>query len=135
MANPLPLTPSKLAKIPPSVLNTYPGLQPPAGVKSNFINPEDRGYILNSVATLLFCLMVLLFANRVYTKLFIIRKADWDDCKCPSKHVEQTQTTLTVVQSNKHNRICRYSTAFSTYSTIDIVTVSFNCNVHRHSLE
>lgn len=84
MAN-LALSPSTLAELPPSVLNTLPGLQPPAGVEPNFVDPENRGYILNSVATVLLCLMVCFFANRVYTRIFIIRKVGWDDCKCPFK--------------------------------------------------
>ncbi|CAF9937181.1 hypothetical protein IMSHALPRED_011049, partial [Imshaugia aleurites] len=79
MASPESLSPGELAEIPLSVLKNLPALQPPAGVESNFVNPEDRGYLLNSVATVLFCLMVCLFANRVYTKLCIVRKAGWDD--------------------------------------------------------
>ncbi|KAL9134457.1 MAG: hypothetical protein Q9175_004359 [Cornicularia normoerica] len=80
MANLQTLSPSELAKLPLSVLNALPALPPPVGVESNFVNPEDRGYVLNSVATVLFCLMVCFFANRVYTRLFIIRKMGWDDC-------------------------------------------------------
>jgi len=114
MANLQTLTPSELVEIPPSILNTLSALQPPAGVESNFVNPEDRGYILNSVATVLFCFMVCLFANRVYGKLFIIRKANWDDCKCTSKYVDQIETRLTLVQSNMHPRICRYFMAVAT---------------------
>ena len=81
------LTPAALAEIPPSILDTYPALAPPAGVEPNFVDPEDRGYILNSVATVLFCLMVCLFANRIYTRLFIIRKCAWDDCECAAEYV------------------------------------------------
>ena len=87
MASPSSLTPAALAEIPPSILDTYPALAPPAGVEPNFVNPEDRGYILNSVATVLFCLMVCLFANRIYTRLFIIRKFAWDDCECAAESV------------------------------------------------
>ncbi len=79
MADHKSISPDKLAALPSSVLNTLPALQPPAGVESNFVNPDDRGYILTTVATVLVCFMVCLFANRVYTKLFIIRKAGWDD--------------------------------------------------------
>ena len=75
------LSPEEYARIPPSVLNTLPALQPPEGVESNFVNPENRGYVQSSVATVLFSLMICLFANRVYTKLFIIRKVSWDDCE------------------------------------------------------
>ena len=82
MANLQTLSPDEVAKLPLSVLNTLPALLPPVGVKSNFINPEDIGYVHVSVATVLFCLMVCFFATRVYTKLFIIRKMGWDDCEC-----------------------------------------------------
>lgn len=82
MAKRQTLSAGELAQIPPNMLNSLPALQPPAGVQPNFVNPEDRGYISNSVATVLLCLMVSLFANRVYTKLFIIRKMGWDDLSC-----------------------------------------------------
>ena len=75
------LSPEEYANIPPSVLDTLPALQPPTGVESNFVNPENKNYVQISVATVLFSLMVCLFANRVYTKLFIIRKVSWDDCE------------------------------------------------------
>ena len=86
------LTPAALAQTPKSVLDTYPALEPPAGVEPNFVNPEDRGYILNSVATVLFCLMVCLFANRIYTRLFIIRKFAWDDRECAAEYVGKFET-------------------------------------------
>lgn len=102
------LSPSELAKLPPSVFDTLPALSPPPGVESNFVNPEDRAYILNSVATVLFCLMVCFFVNRVYTKLFIIRKLGWDDRKYASRPVFQIDTRLTNVQSVVHDWICRF---------------------------
>ena len=82
--------PGKISDIPPSLLNTFPALSPPAGVKSNFVNPEDRGYICNAVVTVLFCFMVALFAIRIYTKLVIVRKPGWDDCECSIDLVEST---------------------------------------------
>ena len=75
------ITASELAAIPPSILNTLPGLQPPAGVKSDFVNPEEKDHLLTSVATVLFCLMISLYVNRVYTKICIVRKTSWDDCR------------------------------------------------------
>ena len=101
------LSSSELAELPLSVLNALPALPPPAGVESNLVNPEDRGYVLTSVATVLFCPMVCFFANRVYTRLFIIRKMGWDDCKCASRRLVQTDTRLTIVQSDMHAWICR----------------------------
>ena len=128
------LSPTELFKLPPSVLDSLPALSPPPGVESNFVNPEDRGYILKSVATVLFCFMVCFFANRVYTKLFIIRKLGWDDCKCASQPAVQIYTRLTIVQSIVHNWICRFPW-LSLDSATDGVTARFDWNVHRDSLE
>lgn len=112
MAN---ISPGKFSDIPPSILNTRPALRPPAGVKSNFVNPEGRGHICNAVVTVLFCLTVCLFANRIYTKLFIVRKTGWDDCECASKRVKRIVMKLIFLQSNMHHRVCRNSLAVSTY--------------------
>lgn len=113
MASPPNITPNELASLPPSILNNLPALQPPAGVESNFNDPVNRAFILNSVATVMFCFMVCLFANRAYTKVFVIRKATWDDCKCACKDTERIKTWLIAVRSNMHNWICRYSGAVS----------------------
>ena len=75
------MTLGNLSDIPPSVLDTLPALQPPAGVQSNFVNPEDRGHVCTAITSVLFAFMLCLYANRVYTKLVIIRKVSWDDCK------------------------------------------------------
>ena len=111
MAN---ISPGKFPGIPPSILNTRPALHPPAGVKSNFVNPEDRGDISNAVLTVLFCLMGCIFANRIYTKLFIVRKTSWDDCECASKRVERFLMKLIFLHSNMHHCVCRDSLAAST---------------------
>ena len=134
MNNPQTLSPDELAQIPPSVLNTLPALQPPAGVQPNFVNPENRGYIQNSVASVLFGLMICLFANRVYTKLFVIRKASWDDCKSALRHVDQTAMKLKIKQSVMHDWICRYSMLSSSSHSINSVTAGFNCSLHRRCL-
>ena len=94
MANHPAFTPSELAELPPSILNTLPALQPPAGVEPNFVNPEDRAYLLTTVATVLFCLMVFLYINRVYTKLCIVHKTSWDDCKCTFKYTNQDEADI-----------------------------------------
>ena len=109
MASYAAFSPDTFAEIPPSILGTLPALQPPAGVKPNFVNPEDKSYIQISVATVLFCLMVLLFANRVYTKLVIIRKSSWDDCECAPRLEEQIGTKLKIRQRLMYYWICRCS--------------------------
>lgn len=63
------------------VLSNSPAIQPPAGVESNFSNPENRNPLLLVVTSLLFGIMGIFFLIRVYTKSFIVRKYSWDDCK------------------------------------------------------
>lgn len=70
------LTPQQLAS-----LSDYPTLQPPAGVKSNFANPQSQNVPLFVVTSLLLGTMGAFVLNRVYTKMFIVRKYSWDDCK------------------------------------------------------
>ena len=73
--------PQQLAAIPPEILKTFPASQPPLGVQSNFVDPEQRLPALRAIATLLLCLMTFCYVIRVYTNAFIIRRAEWDDCK------------------------------------------------------
>lgn len=73
------LTASFLLSLPPDVLKSLPALQPPAGVQSNFVGPVNKCSQFQVVATFLLCLMTCFYVIRVYTKLYIIRKAGWDD--------------------------------------------------------
>ena len=61
------------------MLNSLPALEPPPGVKSNFVNPENRGPILISICTILMSFVLILYANRIYVKTYIIRRLTWDD--------------------------------------------------------
>ena len=63
-------------------LATLPALSLPPGVKSNFENPESRGYVLIAVGSPLLAIMVIFLAIRFYTKLRITRSATWDDLTC-----------------------------------------------------
>lgn len=82
MAHNYVLSPDILASLPPNVLNNLPAMQPPKGLQSNFASSENNSGVFKSAATFLFCLMTIFFANRVYTKVFIIRMASWDDLTC-----------------------------------------------------
>ena len=86
-----------MSHTPPQVLGDLPALPPPAGLKSNFVSPEDSGYICNTVLTVLFWFTACLFANRVYTKLLIVRKAGLDDRECASNYVSSIVTKLTIL--------------------------------------
>ena len=72
---------SLFGQIPPDELQQLPALAPPPGEVPNFDDPENRGPILVAVSSLLFALMLLLYLNRIYTKLFIIGSVSLDDRK------------------------------------------------------
>lgn len=83
MSNPANMTLEEILALPPAILNQIPALKPPEGLQSNFVDPVDHRYILDAVATVLFCLALLLFASRMYTKIAIVRARTWDDCESP----------------------------------------------------
>ena len=58
-----------------------PVLPPPPGVMPNFTNPPDHGKLQIVVTSLLLGVTVLFLLNRVYMKVFIVKKYTWDDCK------------------------------------------------------
>lgn len=71
------LTPAVLAD--PDALRQYPASEPPPGVTPNFAHPQNRGPILVAVGGLMIAFMMVLLANRMYTKASIVRKFSWDD--------------------------------------------------------
>ncbi|MCJ1475064.1 hypothetical protein MMC13_003724 [Lambiella insularis] len=68
------LTPQEL-----NALSNVSALSPPAGVKSNFVDPENQSLSFFIVTSILLGIMVVFFTNRVCTKMIIIRKFSWDD--------------------------------------------------------
>ena len=62
------------------LLSNVPALLPPPGVQPNFVNPENQDTVFSIVTSTLFGIMVISFLNRLYAKLFSIRKYSWDDC-------------------------------------------------------
>lgn len=58
-----------------------PGMTPPPGESPNFINPYSCGKTYTVVATSIIVVMLLLVANRLYIKYFVVRKLSSDDCK------------------------------------------------------
>ncbi|KAF2868477.1 hypothetical protein BDV95DRAFT_579923 [Massariosphaeria phaeospora] len=71
-----------LNEYPPEVqaqLARKPLWPPPAGVKSNFVNPEDRRVLQISITTIFLVIALLFFFNRVYVKLVLTKRKTWDD--------------------------------------------------------
>lgn len=61
-------------------LATYPGVEPPAGVVSNFVNPPTRNDIGISVITIFLVLVVITGALRLYSRAAIVRAYRLEDC-------------------------------------------------------
>ncbi|PQE12570.1 integral membrane protein [Rutstroemia sp. NJR-2017a BBW] len=73
---------SSLTNAPPDVLlmlNSTPAIPPPDGVSPNFEHPQSRGQLQITVTSVILSIMLLFFINRVYVKVFLIKKARWDD--------------------------------------------------------
>lgn len=67
--------------IPDSFLAKFTINPPPAGLKSNFVDPPDAGWIFIIVGAVLLLIMSIFLGIRIYSELFIIQKSSWDDCR------------------------------------------------------
>lgn len=70
------LTPEELAS-----LTDVPVTQPPDGQVPDLDNPVQYDQPFFVVTSILLVVSFLLFLNRSYCKIFIVRKLTWDDCK------------------------------------------------------
>lgn len=67
-------------------LDLIPALFPPNGITSNFVDPEENSYVPHIASFTLFALATIALAARVFTKVSIVRKLVWEDCKLPHAH-------------------------------------------------
>jgi hypothetical protein len=81
--------------IPPGVsLSEIPALQPPPGVRPNFIDPESQApgmMIANGIITAVMLVFVLL---RLYTKAFLTKGLFWEDGEYDEDHIQLQGLTL-----------------------------------------
>ncbi|KAL8693246.1 MAG: hypothetical protein Q9218_001880 [Villophora microphyllina] len=61
---------------------TIPALQPPAGILSNFENPENRAYITVIPCAAIVGVMIIFVFIRMYTKVYTLKSVGWDDYTC-----------------------------------------------------
>lgn len=59
-----------------------PGVKPPAGQQSNFVDPPSKRGLIIAVAVLAITLSTSFLCLRLYTRRFINRKLWWDDWAC-----------------------------------------------------
>lgn len=71
-----------LTNAPPEVLAMLANMSAipaPDDVVVNLVNPSSRGDMQIIVSSVILAISMLFFINRVYTKLFLMRKLSWDD--------------------------------------------------------
>ncbi|KAL8765465.1 MAG: hypothetical protein Q9194_006559 [Teloschistes cf. exilis] len=59
-----------------------PGIEPPNGQRSNFVNPPSQRGLILAVATLAITFSTFFVIIRIYTRHFVTRKLWWDDWTC-----------------------------------------------------
>jgi hypothetical protein len=62
-----------------AVLSQMPAMRAPDGIESNLINPVNIGYRQTIATSVLLAVMMLFVMNRVYVKIWLVRKVSWDD--------------------------------------------------------
>ena len=72
---------SFLTDLTPQQLSSMPLQPPPNGVQSNFGDAENNNTPMYVVCSLFLAIMLCFFVNRIYTKIYIVRKFSWDDGK------------------------------------------------------
>lgn len=63
----------------PMALATTPVVEPPNGTISNFVNPETRTELSVTVTSVIMAISLLFYFNRVYVKLYLMKRVTWDD--------------------------------------------------------
>ena len=53
----------------------------PAGVVPNYVDPPSRGFEIITTSYACLALAITFVLIRLGTRIFIIRKTDWDDCE------------------------------------------------------
>jgi hypothetical protein len=69
-----------LASLPLAILERLPGMQPPPGQVSNFVDPPSLLAAVVAVITISSILMMVAVGLRVYSKLNSTRSFSLDDC-------------------------------------------------------
>jgi hypothetical protein len=59
-----------------------PGIAPPPGQQSNFIDPPSQASLATIVMAVYLALTTPLLIMRMYTRIYINKLVKWDDCKC-----------------------------------------------------
>lgn len=84
---------SNFASLPPGIdLSQVATVQPPPGVKQNFINPKSNAGSAIAVTVVFTVITFIFVCMRLYTKFFVSRSKGWDDCKLSAGFVRGNLT-------------------------------------------
>ena len=72
---------SGLAELTPEQLSSTPAGSPPNDVQPIFGDAENNNTPMYVVCSLFLTIMLCFYVNRIYTKIYIVRKYSWDDGK------------------------------------------------------
>ncbi|KAF2687354.1 hypothetical protein K458DRAFT_429292 [Lentithecium fluviatile CBS 122367] len=68
-----------LSTMTPEQLANMPGMPPPSGVKSNFVNPETQAPQCIAIVSIFLGIMIITLAMRLYTRIYVVKRTGWDD--------------------------------------------------------
>ncbi|GAW26144.1 putative integral membrane protein [Rosellinia necatrix] len=66
------------------IFNNLPSLPAPEGVEPDYDHPRARNDVTIAVTVVGLAFTTVLFALRVYSRLFIVKKVRLEDCECLS---------------------------------------------------
>ena len=73
--------PKAIESISPENLRSNPAGRPPPGIQPDFVDPPSLVPAILGVGAAFLALALFCYSIRIYTKLFITRKWQWDDGK------------------------------------------------------
>ena len=72
---------SNLTELTPEQFSSTPAGSPPNGVQPNFGEAANHNTPMYVVCSLFLTIMLCFYVNRIYTKIYIVRRWSWDDGK------------------------------------------------------
>lgn len=79
---------------------SLPALQPPAGLQSNFDDPQSRISLTVIPCAAIVGLMIIFVFMRMYTKVYILKSVGWDDCTLGSVSATLQWTNISKIHAS-----------------------------------
>lgn len=89
------IDPKLIENMPAALLKELPAASPPPGLQPNFSDPPTQVPTILGVGIAFLTLAFLCFSIRIYTKVALVKRWKWDDCKWECLHVCSFDMSLT----------------------------------------